>query len=515
MSSASNMMYECTAGLTQTMLALVTPMILPTILLLLAWKLWLVHTNMKDPNSDLPLPPGSMGVPFLGETFTFIMKGADFFRSRSDCYGTVYKTHILGKPTVRVTGSKNVAKILEGEGTIVQTEWPGSTKYLLGEGALAHSTGEQHRWRRETILKAFNKEALAGYLPSVQAVCNEYVKEWCKEGSVFGYAAARSLTFSVAAKMLLGFDFNDRNKMQMMLLFEDMLASLFSMPVDLPGIGYHKGLKARCAITEEIESCIQKRTASGGGKHNDALALILEATEGGNHMLTKAEISDSALELLFAGHLPAASAACSVLMLLGSNPKIINKVSVELFDHGLLGIEGEPELTLDILDKLEYVDCVVKEVLRIAPPVGAGYRKALQTFDIDGCQIPKGWTVVYSIRETHQSSELFKDGDTFDPDRWRTTLQNQNTKQVVQTDGDEHFNYVPFGWGDRSCVGQDFSKMMLKVLVVELVRNATWRLTNGTPEMVYMPVPYPKDNLPLQFREIPVGFRRRAFTNGW
>lgn len=57
--------------------------------------------------------------------------------------------------TIRVTGASNVAKILKGEGTLVSSQWPASTKLILGDGALAHSTGETHRWRREMILRAF------------------------------------------------------------------------------------------------------------------------------------------------------------------------------------------------------------------------------------------------------------------------------------------------------------------------------------------------------------------------
>lgn len=54
-------------------------------------------------------------------------------------YGRIYKTHILGQRTIRVTGAHNVATILKGEGTLVETQWPPSTKLILGSGALAHS----------------------------------------------------------------------------------------------------------------------------------------------------------------------------------------------------------------------------------------------------------------------------------------------------------------------------------------------------------------------------------------
>ena len=93
----------------------------------------------------------------------------------------------------------------------------------------------------------------------------------------------------------------------------------------------------------------------------------------------------------------------------------------------------------------------------------------------------------------------------------------QGPDQLIKPDikKDDDFSYVPFGWGQRSCVGKKYVEMFLKVFVVELVRNARWRLLNGVPEMLYMPVPHPKDNLPLQFHDNPPDLRRRAFTMSW
>jgi cytochrome P450 len=175
----------------------------------------------------------------LTHTFVFA-QGSDFFRERTKSYGCIYKTHILGQRTIRVSGAANVAKILKGEGELVASQWPPSAKLILGGGALAHSKGEKHAWRRQMIAKAFCPEAISSYLPAIQETIRDYVRDWCQKGHIHGYPEARSLTFTVAARMLLGFDVADRQKHQMLILFEDMLATLFSMPVPLPGIGLYR-----------------------------------------------------------------------------------------------------------------------------------------------------------------------------------------------------------------------------------------------------------------------------------
>ena len=119
-------------------------------------------------------------------------------------------------------------------------------------------------------MRAFSPKAIKSYMPSVQvglrylymhlhfglllivknriipAICffqtliREHVRKWCDQGDVMGYPAARSLTFTVAAQLLLGFDVQERQKYQMLILFEDMLATLFSMPLPVPGIGLYR-----------------------------------------------------------------------------------------------------------------------------------------------------------------------------------------------------------------------------------------------------------------------------------
>ncbi len=76
-------------------------------------------------------------------------------------------------------------------------------------------------------------------------------------------------------------------------------------------------------MVAEIDNCIKMRQdCDESEKHEDALAVILEAAEDGHRRLSKREVQDSALEMLFAGHLPTSSAACSILQFLGSHPKV-------------------------------------------------------------------------------------------------------------------------------------------------------------------------------------------------
>lgn len=92
----------------------------------------------------------------------FIFQGFDFYRQRREKYGHVYKTHVLGKPTIRVWGNENIRKVLKNEETLVTMAWPTSVTNIMGRGGLVTSTRKLHSARRAAIMKAFTNSAING-----------------------------------------------------------------------------------------------------------------------------------------------------------------------------------------------------------------------------------------------------------------------------------------------------------------------------------------------------------------
>lgn len=77
------------------------------------------------------------------------MQGSRFHSSRRERYGTIFKTHLLGRPVIRVSGAENVRTILLGEHRLVRSQWPQSAHILLGSNTLLSAVGESHRQRRK------------------------------------------------------------------------------------------------------------------------------------------------------------------------------------------------------------------------------------------------------------------------------------------------------------------------------------------------------------------------------
>ncbi|TRY98787.1 hypothetical protein DNTS_014439 [Danionella cerebrum] len=519
------------------------------VLLAVSRLLWELRWSItRDRSSKLPLPRGSMGWPLVGETFHWLFQGSSFHISRREKHGNVFKTHLLGKPLIRVTGAENIRKILLGEHTLVCTQWPQSTRIILGPNTLVNSVGDLHKGKRKILAKVFSRGALEAFLTRIQDVIKSEIGKWCAEtGSVDVYAAAKSLTFRIAIQVLLGLHLEEQQIVYLSKTFEQLMNNLFSLPFDAPMSGLRKGIKAReilhSAMEKIIEEKLKKHQASD---YCDAFDYMLSSAKENNYELSMQELKETAVELIFAAHSTTASASTSLILQLLLHPDVNERARAELESEGLISdahgycrsrchgnvinessggaetsgserrstgnktaVEKDdgcrsrthvPYLSLEKLSQLSYVDCLVKEVLRFLPPVSGGYRTVLQTFELNGYQIPKGWSIMYSIRDTHETAAVYQNPDIFDPERFNKDRDESKN---------ERFSYVPFGGGVRRCIGRELALIVLKTLAVELLATADYTLATETyPKMQTVPIVHPVNGLHVYFNYRTLGIER-------
>ncbi|KAM9847948.1 LOW QUALITY PROTEIN: cytochrome P450 26C1 [Aulostomus maculatus] len=526
-------------GVLSALATALTSVLSALLLLALTWQLWSLRWSLtRDKESSLPLPKGSMGWPLVGETFHWLFQGSNFHISRRERHGNVFKTHLLGKPVIRVTGAENIRKILLGEHSLVCTQWPQSTRIILGPNTLVNSIGDLHKKKRKILAKVFSRGALESYLSRLQDVVKSEIAKWCAEPSAIDvYNAARSLTFRIAVRVLLGLQMEEERIVYLAKIFEQLMNNLFSLPVDAPLSGLRKGIKAREILHTHMEKIIEEKMERQHieEEYHDAFDYMLLSAKELGQELSIQELKETAVELIFAAHSTTASASTSLVLQLLRHPAVAERARAELEAEGL-GYESHgshnpsvaamvtdetvaeteptfpltdrcqavrdedvfppsrshiPHLSLDKLSQLRYIDCVVKEVLRFLPPVSGGYRTALKTFELDGYQIPKGWSVMYSIRDTHETAAVFHSPELFDPDRFG---QDRDESRSVR------FSYVPFGGGVRSCVGKELAQIILKTLAVELIGTCKWTLaTENFPKMQTVPIVHPVNGLHVHF----------------
>ncbi|XP_030026721.1 cytochrome P450 4c3 isoform X5 [Manduca sexta] len=187
---------------------------------------------------------------------------------------------------------------------------------------------------------------------------------------------------------------------------------------------------------------------------------LLITLSGGSDGYTNEELREEVLTLTIAGTDTSAVALGFTLKLLGKYPEIQEKVYQELRD--VFGDTDRP-LVKEDLTKMKYLERVVKESLRLFPPVPFIIRKVLEDIKLpSGHVLPGGSGIVISIWGIHRDPKYWgPDAEHFDPDRFLP----------------ERFNlahgcsYMPFSSGPRNCLGYQYALMSVKAALSGILRN--------------------------------------------
>lgn len=436
---------------------------------------------MKSREQEIsqPLPPGSFGLPILGETISFL-KDREFAEKRQKKYGPIFKTKILGRPTVMMLGPEANRFILSSHFHHFSWRdgWPGTFKELLGE-SLFLQEGEEHQRNRKLLMPAFHGPALANYFTTMENIALSYLEKWETLGTFTGFSELKKMTFEIASVLLIGSEPGSLTT-QLSQWFSDLTNGLFAVPLRLPWTTYGKALVARDQLLAHIEKAILKRQQEPS---NDALGLLVQSRDEAGNGLSLEEIKVQALLMLFAGHETTTSMLTSLCLALAQNPDVLAQARAEQQQF-------PQHLTLDQLKKMTYLEQVLREVERVYPPIGGGFRGVVEPFEYHGYAVPKGWLVLYRINATHRDQTVYTNPELFDPDRF-SVERAEHKKQ--------EFSLVGFGGGPRICLGLAFAQLEMKIFAAHLLRNYEWKLQeNQDLTMVPIPTLHPRDGLQIK-----------------
>ncbi|MEM9487473.1 MAG: cytochrome P450 [Cyanobacteria bacterium P01_F01_bin.116] len=405
-----------------------------------------------------PHPPGSLGLPFLGESLNFLFD-PQFADKRQAQYGNIFKTHILGRPTVVMMGPEANRFILSShmEHFSWREGWPGTFRELLGE-SLFLQEGEQHRRNRKLLMPAFHGKALESYFDTICSISQNYLNQWEQMGTFTWFGEMKKLTFEIASKLLIGSEPGEMTD-RLSQWFTELTNGLFMVPLRWSWTPYGRALQARDQLLAHIQKVVEDRMAH---PTEDALGLLVQSEDENGDRLTMEELKVQALLMLFAGHETTTSMLTSLVMTLAQNPQVLERAR-----HEQQRLAATESLSLAQLKQMPYLDQILKEIERLYPPVGGGFRGVIKPFVFNGYQVPAGWMALYRIDAAHKDNRCYTNPQDFDPDRF-------------SPDRAEHkrynFSLVGFGGGPRVCLGLAFAQLEMKVVAALLLRQYQWTL---------------------------------------
>ena len=423
------------------------------------------------------LPPGRSGLPLLGETLSFAKNPCRFIDERLARHGRIFRTNVLGRESVVMASPDAAARFIDTTVVMRDGAMPPHVQELFGGRSLPLLDGETHRVRKALVLQAFNRAAIASYLPQIQGAVERYFKTWVNAGEIRWLDEMKRLSIEVICTTVIGMQ--PGNEMDQLRRDYGILTGGFAtLPINVPGTRYRKALQARDRILEVLRAKVRERRAMPS---DDGLSRILAAAD---ESVTDEDIVLELHHIVIAGFIVYAELG-AIVQQLTAHPDVRARLAAEIEAKAPAG-----PLTLETLREMPYLLQVVSEVKRLCPIVAAVFGKARQSFEFDGVSVPAGWMVMWAVTPSHVARGVYSDPERFDPDRF--------SPERAEETRHEHA-FAPQGAGPATghrCPGLDFATYFMEVFAVVLLRGYTWELPKQNVEMDYSSTPpVPKDAL--------------------
>ena len=184
-------------------------------------------------------------------------------------------------------------------------------------------------------------------------------------------------------------------------------------------------------------------------------ALLAATDPATGEGLSDEAIRDELIVFMLAGHDTTSTTLTYALWALGRHLDLQERVRAEV------AAIGDREITPADLPRLGYTTQVLHEALRLCPPAAAIGRTATRDIAVDGYRVPAGTTVIYGIYAVHRDPALWDNPLVFDPDRFSPD----------NCAGRDRWQYLPFGGGPRSCIGDHFAMLEATLALATIIRR--------------------------------------------
>lgn len=471
---------------------------------------WPGLTYPQSKNSELL--PGPLGCPFLGSPQVFSASDPSFgagnyYRKVAHALGKklgavpkIWKYYIFGSPAAVVSGGKTFQKIMSKEfdgsmtssGVDIMEGGLMPTKSLLFERSKS-----RHTYLRKLVGAALTPNAVAKTAPALQSAAEQQVSKMIStntngtDGKTVKFQSiCTDYTLDVAWRQILGLELPEEE----IPVFEQNVETWIKSTTNLQvlfriNVKGHPGWKAREYVISKIEERIDYLLRNGPDNQSTLSGMVFATDEEDpSKKLTREEVIENALILIFAGSETSANTLTNAMMFLGLHPAVWDKLVEE--QSKIQATHGD-SLTTAAVDPstAPYLDAFLKETMRLRTVIGGIPRMVLEDIDVDGdgkIIIPKGYMIDPSMLMTHEEDPNVKLPDAkhmdaiegFRPERWLGEA-SVSGETYLKPNSD---CYVPYGFGPRYCLGKNLAQLEMKIFLSTMLRRLSFPKLTMLPE---------------------------------
>ena len=341
-----------------------------------------------------------------------------------------------------------------------------SQKRLIGRAVgngLILSDGDFWRRQRRLAQPAFHQQRLRTYLPVIHQIVERFVAGCPTEKPLALGDEMKKLTLEIVAATLLGArPPDDMGKLaQAVNGIQVGVTRLLRLGVPLPAwlpTPNNRRLRRSVEALDAVILPVIAERRRDPGDHGDLLSMFLLAadSEDDQRHMTDEQVRDEVATMFLAGHDTTSHLLAWTFLLLARHPAVYRRIQEEA-DQVL----SEKPPAMEDLRRLTYTEMVLKEVMRLYPPVYIILREPVGDLELGGFSFPQGQMLLLCPWMLHRDPRNFKDPTTFDPERFAPGT----------AEGISRGAYLPFGAGPHQCIGREFGVLEALMIVALFARK--------------------------------------------
>ncbi|MGE5451804.1 MAG: cytochrome P450 [Acidobacteriota bacterium] len=433
----------------------------------------------------LPIPLTGR-LPLIGQTFEYQRNAFDFYWRIFERHGEVSRSTLLFRPVYNLLGPDANEKVLLNQGGVFSSQiaWE-ELLHALFPGGLMLRDGAEHRLHRRLMQGAFSHESLRSYHGAMDAAIDRTLTHWPLGQAVPFLELVKALTLDIATQVFMG-EAPGATANELKQDFVDTVAaSVAIVRFNWPSLPYGKGIAARRRLEGYFAQRVPAKRASQDG---DLFARLAQAQDESGRDFSDRDVVDHMIFMMMAAHDTTTSTLTSVVRVLAEHPQWQSRLREE--------VRALPApLAFDDLARMPLADQVMREALRLYPPVPTLPRFATEAFEFKGHVIPAKSLVALSPLVSHYQRDLWTDPFRFDPERFAPERAE---------DRRHRFAWIPFGGGVHKCIGMHFAENQVKLVMHHLLRRFEWQGASPRPrdsDIRWIPICHPADGLPVILRK--------------
>ena len=388
-----------------------------------------------------------------------------FERVRAEC-GDIGRFRLADKDVVLVSGAEANEQFFRApDSTLDQAAaYPFMTP-IFGKGVVFDASPEERRQMLKN--QALRGEMMRGHAATIEAEINRMVAGWGAEGEIDLLDWFAELTIYTTSACLIGKPFREELDSSFARHYHDLERGTDALAYVDPYLdieSFRVRDAARERLVELVQGIIDRRRARaeahGGSvprEERDLLDVLISIEMDADH------ITGVFISMMFAGHHTSSGTASWALIELLRHPSTMAAVVQELDElYADPDGTGKGEVSFQALRSIPMLEAVLKETLRLHPPLIILMRVVAEEIELVGHRIPPGTVVAASPRVSNRIGTDFPDPETFDPGRYVDPRQE---------DLQNRWTWIPFGAGRHRCVGNAFAMMQMKAIFSVILRD--------------------------------------------